>query len=172
MQKIMEKESQKGFSAIEMVIYVAIFAMFVGALVTFLLNIGYTRQHAQIMLEVNDQGASIMRTLTLAIKSATAINTPGTGVSSGVLSINTTSPGTTPTVFSVSGEALFITEGTNPAVALTNNKVKITNLTFYNVSQASTPGTIQIRFTISTTASKVSQYEQYSANFYGTASLR
>jgi hypothetical protein len=165
-------KNQKGFSSIEMIVYIAVFAVFVGTLMSFLLNINNTRMHAQIMLEVNDQGASLMRTLTTTIKGTTAINYPGTGASSGTISVNTTSPGTTPTIFSANGEALFITEGANAAVALTNNKVKITNLTFNNVSRVGTPGTIQIRFTISNTADKLSAYEQYSADFYGSASLR
>ena len=170
--KMKKNNLQKGFSLIEMVIYIAVFAVFVGALITFLLNINSTRLHAQIVLEVNGQGASLMKTLTLAVKSATAINSPGTGVSSGVLSINTANSQTTPTVFSEDGETLYITEGTGTAMALTNNKVKLTDLTFTNVSQAGTPGIIQIRFTISNTASKTSTYEQYSTNFYGSSSLR
>lgn len=165
-------ENQKGFSIVEMIVYIAIFALFVGALVTFTLNINSSRLHSQIMLEMKDQGADLIRTLTTSIKNATAINTPGTGISSGVLSINTSSPSTTPTVFSEDGEALFVTESTGSAVALTNNKVKITNLTFTNVSRVGTPGIIQIRFTISNTASKTLAAEQYSVNFYGSSAVR
>lgn len=163
---------KKGTSLVEVVIYIALFSIFIGALGSFWLNIIGMRQRSQMMLEINNQGAFLMRVLTSSIKSATAINYPGTGVSSGTLSINTTDTQTTPTVFSENGETLFITEGINPAVALTNNKVKLTNLTFNNVSQPGTPGIIKISFTISNTASTTASYEQYSTNFYGTASLR
>ena len=167
-----KQKNQQGFSMIEMIIYIAIFSVLVGALVDFSLNINNSRLHAQMMLEVKDQGADLMRTLTTSIKNATAINTPGAGVSSGVLSLNTSSPSTTPTIFSENGEALFITEGASSAVALTNNKVKITNLTFTNVSKAGTPGIIEIRFTISNTALKTLTSEQYSVDFYGSSAVR
>ena len=170
--KIITQEKEKGFSMVEMIIYIAIFAIFVGALITFSLNINSSRLRSQMMLEVKDQGADLMRTLTTSIKNATVINNPGTGVSSGVLSINTSNLQTTPTIFSEDGEALYITEGTSSPIALTNNKVKLTNLTFTNVSQSSTPGIIKIRFTISNTASKSSPAEQYSVDFYGSSAVR
>lgn len=165
-------QPNKGFSMVETIVYLAIFAMFAGTLVTFVFNLNSSRLHSQIMLEVNDQGASLMRLLTRSIESASAINSPGTGGSSGVLSINTSDPLTTPTVFSEDGETLYITEGASDPVALTNNKVRLTDLNFTNVSRSATPGIIQIRFTIGNTAAKTLAEEQYSASFYGSSSLK
>ncbi len=165
-------KNQKGFSLIEAVVYVAIFSMFIGALVTYMLNINSSRLKSQIMLEVKGQGADLMRILTNSITNATAINYPGTGLASGTLSVNTLDALKNPTIFSGSGEAIYITEGANSAVALTNNKVKVSNLSFANVSKIDTPGIIQIRFTISNTSQKTLPEEQYSIDFYATASLR
>lgn len=165
-------KKQNGFSLIETIIYIAIFSMFVGALMTFTLNINSSRLHSQIMLEVKGQGSDLMRILTKTITNSTAINYPGTGLSSGTISLNTPDSLKNPTIFSGSGEAVYITEGLNSAVALTNNKVKVTNLSFTNVSKINTPGVIQIRFTISNTASQNLPEQQYSIDFYGTASLR
>lgn len=165
-------KDKKGFSLIEAVIYIAIFTMFVGALVNFTLNLNTSRLHSQTMLEVKGQGADLMRILTKTITNATAINYPGTGLSSGAISVNLPDASKSPTIFSGSGEAIYITEGANSAVALTNNKVKVTNLSFKNVSKTATPGTIQIRFTISNTANQKLPEQQYAIDFYGTASLR
>lgn len=165
-------KNNKGFSLIETIVYIAIFSMFIGALVTFTLNINSSRLKSQTMLEVKGQGADLMRILTKTITNATAINYPGTGLDSGTISVNTIDALKTPTIFSGSGEAIYITEGANSALVLTNNKVKVTNLSFTNVSKINTPGLIQIRFTISNTASQKLPEQQYSIDFYGTASLR
>lgn len=161
-----------GFSMVEMIVYIAIFSMFVGALVTFALNINNSRAHNQIILEAKGQGADLMRRLTTTIEGATLINTPGTGLSSGVLSINTTSSETTPTIFSGNGEVLFITEGVSEPVALTNNKVWVKDLVFTNVSHAGTKGIIQIRFTITNSSAITDPNQQYSINFYGSSAIR
>lgn len=166
------KKNNQGFTLVETIVYIAIFAIVAGALVTFILNINSSRLHSQTMLEVKGHGADLMRTLTTAIKNATAINSPGTGSNSGVLSINTPDVTKNPTVFSANGEALFITEGVNTALALTNNKVKITNLTFTNLTRTGTKGVIQIRFKIQNTAQQTLPEQQYGIDFYGTATLR
>ena len=163
---------KKGFSLIETIVYIAIFSAFIGALVTFALNINTSRLKTQTMLEVKGQGADLMRILTNSVKNATAINYPGTGLSSGTLSVDMSDTLVNPTIFSGSGEAIYITEGANSAIALTNNEVKVTDLSFTNVSKINTPGVIQIRFTISNTALQTLPEQQYSINFYGTASLR
>ena len=163
---------KNGFTIIETIVYVAIFSLVVGALVTFILNINSSRLRSQTMLEVKGQGADLMRTLTTAIKNSTAINSPGTGLSSGVISIETSDPAKNPTIFSANGEAIFITEGSADPIALTNNKVRVTGLVFTNATKIDTPGVVQIRFTIQNTAQQTLPEQQYSIDFYGTATLR
>ena len=163
---------KNGFTIIETIVYVAIFSLVVGALVTFILNINSSRLRSQTMLEVKGQGADLMRILTTAIKNSTAINSPGTGLSSGVISIETSDPAKNPTIFSANGEAIFITEGSADPIALTNNKVRVTGLVFTNATKIDTPGVVQIRFTIQNTALQTLPEQQYSIDFYGTATLR
>lgn len=170
--KKQHNKNNKGFSLVEAIIYIAIFTIVLGALITFMLNINSSRLHSQTMLEVKGQGADLLRLITTTIKNSTAINSPGTGISSGVLSLASGDNNKNPTVFSEDGEALYITEGANSALALTNNKVRITNLSFTNVSKTNTKGVIQIRFRIQNTASQTLPEQQYAIDFYGSASIR
>ncbi len=165
-------QANKGFTLIEVMIYVAIFSIVVGTLTTFALSMNSSRLRAQVMLEVNGQGASIVRTITQTVRNSTAITAPSAGNTAGALTLATSVSGTNPTSFSVTGETLYMTEGALSTVALTNNKVKLTNLVFTNLSRASTPGVVQMRFTLSNTASTTRVEQQYSVDFYGTAARR
>ncbi|MEI6843152.1 MAG: type II secretion system protein [bacterium] len=165
-------QKNSGFTLIETIIYVAIFGMVIVGLAEFALSLNSYRMRTQVMLEVSDQGASLVRTITQSVRNGTAINSPVVGNSAGVLSIATASSSTNPTTFSASGEVLYMVEGTSSAVALTNNKVKVSNLVFSNTSRPATHGTVLVRFTLSNTASTTRAEEQYSVNFYGTATIR
>jgi type II secretory pathway pseudopilin PulG len=171
MNKIMPKR-EDGFTLIETLVYTAIFVMIVGSIASFASFLQTSRIRTQMFLEVNDQGTSLMRTITQSVRNGTSINAPTIGTSGGVLSISTAAPATNPTTFSATGEALYVVESTTPAVALTNNKVRVTNLLFSNVSRPATPGIVEIRFTLSNTASSTRPEEQYTQDFYGTAAIR
>ncbi len=165
-------QPSRGFTLIETLIYVVIFSMVVGTLIAFALSMNSSRLRAQVMLEVNGQGTSMVRTITQAVRNSTGINAPTAGNTTSSLALATGVSGTNPTVFSVAGETLYVTEGTGSPIALTNNKVKVTNLVFTNLSRASTPGVVQARFTLSNTASATRVEQQYSVDFYGTAGIR
>lgn len=162
----------KGFTLVETLVYVAIFVMFVGGITTFAVQLQSSRLRAQIMLEVNGQGNSIVRSIGQTIRNAQAINAPTAGTSASSLSVATGNPVTNPTVFSQSGEVLYVTEGAGSPIALSNNNVRLTHLTFTNLSRVSTPGVVQFRFTLQNTASTTRAEEQYAIDFYGTAAIR
>jgi type II secretory pathway pseudopilin PulG len=165
-------KTNKGFTLVETLVYTAIFVIMVGGIATFATNIQSSRLRMQTLLEVNDQGNSIVRTIGQAIRNADSINSPTIGSNDSSLDLATLDIGTNPTNIYQTGETLYITEGGNDPVALSNNKVQVTNLTFSNLSRPSTPGVIQFRFTLKNTASAIKAEQQYSVDFYGTASIR
>lgn len=165
-------QKNKGLTLIEILVYTAIFIMVVGSIALFASNLQSSRIRAQIILEVNDQGTSIVRSITQAIRNGSAINSPTTGSSDASLSIANIDPAINPIIFSQIGDVLYVTEGVASPVALSNNKVKVSNLVFNNLSRSSTPGIVQFRFTLENTDSATRAEEQYSVDFYGSASIR
>lgn len=161
---------QKGFSLIETLIYVVIFTMFVSALTSFTGTMNSARLHTQTQLEVGYQGSQAIRTITHTIRNANTIDSPAMSISSPSLTVVSILTGTT--TFSETDGVLYITENANPPIALTNNQVEVTDLVFSNFSTTSTPGVIQVSFTLSNSASSTRASEQYSADFYGTAAIR
>lgn len=159
---------QRGISLIETVVYVAIFSLFVIGLAQFSTTLTTTRLHTQGVLEVNDQGSQIIKLITRTLRNGSSVNIPTIGNSGSSLSVDTGIPATNPTVFSESGGVLYITEGAGSPIALTNNKVAISNLTFSNFSRAGTPNIIKVSFTIASASAR----NPYSVNFNGSGALR
>ncbi len=162
--KLFKKQKNRGFTLTETVIYVAIFSIFVLGIASFSSNMTKARLSSQIILEVNNQGNQIINLITQTIRNSTEVTSPALGMTGSSLSVNSVT-------FSETGGVLFITEGSEDPLALTNNKVIISNLIFSNLSQPSSPETVQIRFTLGNVDS-VRQEDIYSSNFYGSASLR
>lgn len=159
---------QKGISLVETIVYVAIFSLFVIGLAQFSTTLSTTRLHTQGVLEVNDQGSQAIKLITQTLRNGSSVNSPTIGNSGASLSVVTNTPATSPTVFSLSGGVLYITEGAGSPVALTNSKVVVSNLTFSNFSRASTPNIIKVSFTITSASTR----DPYSVNFDGSGALR
>lgn len=142
--------------------------MLVTSFAQFSSSLTSTRLHSQSVLEVNDQGASAMQTITRTLRTAASVNAPSMGVTAGTANVVTTTPGANPTVFSVSNGVLYITEGAGQPVALTNNKVVVSGLTFSNYSRSSAPTILTVRFTLASASTKY----PYTLNFEGSGALR
>jgi Tfp pilus assembly protein PilW len=156
----------RGFTLIEMLLYVAASSFFLLTIVTFFSFVISTQSKNQMVQEVNQQGVFIIEHLTQAIRKASDSNTPAYGASSSLLSLSTNSSSTNPTVFYVSNGVMYVQEGTSTSVALSNTKVSIKNLSFLNTSASTTQsGTIQVQFTISTAGASSSQEHFYEKEF-------
>lgn len=162
----------KGTTLIETLIYVAIFSFFVVSLISFSVGMTSSRLNNQIILEVNYQGSRAINVITQALRNADSVVEPAVGVVGSSLNITTDSPATNPTVFYLSDGVMYVSEGGMQPIALTNDKITISNLFFSNLSVVSKPSTIQIRFTASNSVANARPEENYKSNFYGTASFR
>ena len=171
--KMQTKKIQKniGISLVETIIYVAIFSMIVTTFVGFSSSMTTSRLHNQMTLEIKDQGSSVMKTITQAIRNASAVISPTIGNSASSLTLSMYSSPVNPTVFSLSSGVLYITEGAGSQIVLTNSKVVVSNLTFSNFSRASTRDIIKISFTL-TSATSGGLSGSYTSTFNGSAQVR
>jgi prepilin-type N-terminal cleavage/methylation domain-containing protein len=76
------------------------------------------------------------------------------------------------TVFTGSGAFAQVKEASNAEVALTNSKVQLSGLTFTNLSRASTPGVVQVSFTLSRVNNSNRNEFDYQKTFTSSAALR
>lgn len=161
---------KKGFTLLEVLLYTSIG----GILVFILANITFitmeSRVKGQVINEVNGQGVQVMQVITQTIRNSESIISPTAGINGTTLSLNVT--GANPTVFSQTGDQLFVSESGGASVALTSSRVKATNLSFHNVSRTGTSGSIKIVFTLTHVNNTGRNEYNYSKTFYGSASLR
>lgn len=163
---------KKGFTLIEVLLYMAILSIVVLALSSFTVLSYTSRVKANVIAEVEQQGSQTMSLISYNIRNAASIISPVSGVSDSSLTLTEYIGSNSPTIFSQLGNAMNITEGANAAIDITSNRVVISGLLFQNLSRPNTPGVIKISFTLThINPSNRGEYI-YSKTFTSTISLR
>ncbi len=161
-----------GFTLVELLLSVGLAGVILLLSSLLLATLLQARVKNQTLAEVEEQGLAVMQVMTQAIRNAETLNSPTLGISATTLSLNTPMVGNNPTVFSSALGSIQIKEGSATAVALNNSRVTVSSLSFQNLAQAGTPGSLRIQFTL--TAVNPSGRNEYSFTkiFTGSASLR
>ena len=167
-------KEQQGFTLLELLLYVAIVSTLLGAVTVFLSLSLSARVKNESISEVNQQGIAILERMTTIIRGAESITSPAIGTTGGSLTIAVPVVANSPTTFDATGTpaAVQIKEGNGSAIALTNNKIAVSDLAFKNLSRAGTYGAVQISFTLSRTNSSGRNEYDYQKTFTTTVSLR
>lgn len=169
MKNILAKKT-KGFSLIEIIVYVAVFIILVTSLVSFVGSLNSARLKNKTDLEIQYQGKNIIRTITQTIRNSRSIDFPALSQSSDTLTVVSDGPATS--TFSIDNGILVVTENGGPPIPLHNNLVNIESVVFSNLSKPSTPGTVHIEFTLSGATTSIQENYQSDINFWGSASIR
>lgn len=162
----------RGFTLIELIIYIGIVAVVLLVAFNFGFEIIYGNIKSQAFREVQQNSRLAMEKISRSILDADEINNPTPGNSSSSLSLVMQDLSLSPTVIEVVNEKLRITQGASGPYELTNDRVKVTSLQFTNVSYTGTPGTIRVQMTIKhVNPNNLNQYEA-SLTTEDTISLR
>jgi len=162
----------RAFTLVELLLYIGLVGIIMLSVSIFYFETLQARVKNQTVSEVEMQGTLAMEKITQTIRNADVINSPAVGLSAASISLATITPTTNPTLFDLSSGILRITEGANPAVNLTTDKVAVSALNFQNLSSASTPGVVKITFTITYINNAGRNEYDFSKTFTGAASLR
>lgn len=166
-------KSQKGFSLLEMLLYVAISSIILLSLSFFLIFLLGSRLKNQSITDVNQQGIQIMQLITQTIRNARTIDSPSIGATSSSISMTMFDSLVSPTVFDISSGTVRIKEGSGVVIPLTNSHVTISSLVFQNISStSSTDRIIRISFTIDHNNPNGRNENVFSKTFTGSATLR
>ncbi len=165
--------SQKGFTLVELVLYVSICSILLLTMSTFLTFLLGARVRSQAITEVNQQGFQVMNQITQTIRNGRNIQIPSIGVSSSTLSLTTGNALLNPTVFSLNGTTFIVKEGSKTAIPLTNSRIRVSTVTFQNVSSSSsTEKIIRISYTIDYVNLGGRNEYSYTKSFNGSATIR
>ncbi len=138
----------RGFTLIELLLYISLSAIVLLVISLFFITLLESRVKNQTVATVDQEGDQAMVLMTQTIRNAVAINSPATSTESSILSLTTENPTNNPTIFDSASGTIRMTEGANAPVALTSNRVIISNLIFRNLSRPNTPGNIDISYTV------------------------
>ncbi len=162
----------KGFTLVELLLYLSIAASVLLSISVLLSALLQSRVKNQVIAEVNQQGIQALQTLTQLVRNAESITSPAQGVSASSLTLDVVTASKDPTLSDLTSDKIRIKEGTNPYVDLTTSSVTASGLSFYNLSATSTPGTLRIQFTLTYVNPTGRNEYTYSKTFYATATLR
>lgn len=162
----------QGSTLIELLLYVSMFAVLLLIVSNFLILLLTSRVKQQTIAEVEQQGMQVMHLITQTVRNAENITMPAPGRRASSLTVDVLPRNNDPTVFDISAGMIRISEGTNPAIALTNNHVSASDLQIQNLASADTPGVIRIRFTLQHLNPSGRNEYDYVKTFTASASLR
>lgn len=143
------RSNQAGYTLIELLLYIVVISTLLTSITYFFGITIEARAKNQTIAEVNDQGALAMDYITQTIRNASSITTPAPAGSAASLTLVVPTGSLSPTIFDLSGTTLRVKEGTGAAIPLTSNDIRVTGLTFRNLTRPSTPGNVQITLTLS-----------------------
>jgi len=170
----MEKINQKGFTLIELILYIGIASFMLLVVFLFVSQILEVRTKGQVIAEVEQQGYWAVQVITQAIRNSKApINLPAVASSGPSLSLTMADGTKNPTAFSLSSGAILMSESGGSTIPLTNSNITISNLNFQNLTANGTKGNIKFSFDVNYNSQAGSGYEfKYLKTFYATASVR
>lgn len=163
---------QKGFTLIEILLYVGIASTILLVSTMFLQTLLEARIKNTTIAEVEQQGLQVMQYITQTIRNAESVTIPSVGTSASLLTLDVVDVSDDPTLFDLSNGTIRITEGASSPVVLTNSRVIASNLTFENYSRPDTPGVVRISFILTYENLSGRQEHEFEKTFYASASLR
>ncbi len=173
-----KRDKKKGFTLLEMSVYVAVFLIITVVIYSFIVWLTHSNIKAQAIRETLDSVSGAMGRMIYEIRSAQSIYSPT--ATSSQLSLETLhylpeGQSSTSIDFFLCGTAsttLCLRKESQDPIALTSDKVEIKNLSFSQIATATTSPSIQISLEASyKNPSDLPEYRA-SVNVTSTASLR
>ena len=141
--------NQKGFTLIEVIIYLALFSMLFGGIVLAAYNVIDSSGRSQVKAMIQEEGDFLVSKINWVLSGVQSVSEPSTtstscdtGVASTFLSVAKFSPPiANPLAVALSGTDMTLSQGSNAAQILNNSSVQVSNLAFV-YAQASGDGLV------------------------------
>jgi type II secretory pathway pseudopilin PulG len=166
------QKNKKGFSLLEIILYIFLMASILSTLAFFLLQLTTARTKTRTISETLAAGYLIEERLSEAVRHAQALLVGSSvfGTDPGVLSLDMVDAARDPTNFSLTADngQFQISQAGLSATPLTSSNLQITNLIFTNLTGSADVGIIQVQFTVQATSLSGSRAFTYDQAFQTT----
>src|SRR3989338_2731616 len=129
----------KGLTLIEVLIYMAILAVFIGGIFVLFNQALDSAELLRLRAETAANAEFVMRKIEWAASGAKTINIPTANNSSSQLSMDKFVAGSNPLIFVLNGEKITLAKGGGAPIDLTNDKVRITQFLVEHFSSVDNP---------------------------------
>jgi len=147
-----QKQAPKGFSLIELIIYIAVLAIILLGMMSFSIDLLELRSKNIVASEIEAQGRLILEHLETVARHSEGVNTGSStfGTDPGVLSLDVVAAIDDPTVFSLSADdgTFQMKKGSEDTAQLTSSSVFVSELVFTDLTSVEELGIIQVNFTL------------------------
>ncbi len=155
MSLILSLKKERGFTLIEIIVYIVILALISLAILVFINQLLGVNETTRRTRESVDNARRIIDTIAQEVRHADSVYTPTSsfGVSPGQVSLETsrdvpTDEDSTYVDFYVDNNGVYIKRESQTAQLLTSEKVKVTNLTFTNLNGSTSRPAVRISVTV------------------------
>lgn len=139
------QNSQKGFTLLELILYVAILTLMLGTLIPLAWNVVGSSAKSSFQEEVSSQARYVSERIKYEIRNSTGINS----LTATSISLATSTGAANPTIIDLSAGKIRITQGTASPVNLNSTDSTVTALVFTSYTSADNKTkNIQYNFTI------------------------
>lgn len=161
----------KGFTLIEIMVYLGLFAIIFGGAIAAAYSVFETNGHNLTKIMVQEEGDFLIAKINWALSGVSSVTLPAAGSGGPMLSVSKWNPPSgNPIVISVSGINTTISEGGNPPEVLNNTNTQISNVNFVHTAASGdgiNPESVEARFTVSSrTPGGSSVSEDFSSTNY------
>lgn len=165
--------TQKGFTLLELVIYITLVVGILVTATTFAWNIVNSRTKAFAVQEVQQNGRYIMDKITQTVRGAQDITTPGTGTSGTTLEVVVRDVAKDPIIFVLSGGELSMSAAGGTTYNLHSGAITVSVLQFTNVSSTDDASrNVQVQLTLEHKNPENRSEREFSETFITTIELR
>lgn len=160
--------NKRGFTLIELLLYIGVSSLLIMGIFSFTSLLLQSQAKYKAIMEVEEQGREIMHIISDDIRGSQVINFPDTQSSATSLILS----GDNDIVFTLDSGVLYRSFNGATNTAMHNNNVKITNLSFQNLSLADTAGTLRIQFDLNYNNIENRPEYNYQQTFYTSTAVR
>ena len=158
-----------GTTLVELLIFLAILVMVIGMILPILFSTTENRMLQQTIATVEQNGAQVMQTIELRVRDSERILDPAIGATGSVLTLQTGSGTTNPTIIGIySGSLIVIRQSSKQTIS--SLQVAIQNFVVRNTSISVARQSVSISFRVSRTI-RLQQPHSYARQFEGGFNL-
>jgi prepilin-type N-terminal cleavage/methylation domain-containing protein len=138
-----------GMTLVETLVAIAIMSLLMLTVASLLASTSKSEKRNRVITEVEYQASALIYEIAQSARNASSIVSPLVAATSTTLNLVLSSvPAESPTIFSLTDQALYVSRGGAAAEPISSDTILVTGLTFENISALNTHGAIRVTLNV------------------------